>query len=81
MSRTLGVTTWNGGVCPHCGTRFLGSHVCSPEDIIRRINELLALLSKPAMRPVDQRSLCPWRPENGGSGVCGCILGGPEVTC
>lgn len=24
---------------------------------------------------------CPCRRENGGSGVCGCILGGPKVTC
>ena len=24
---------------------------------------------------------CPCRPENGGSGVCGCTLGGPQVTC
>lgn len=23
---------------------------------------------------------CPCRPENGGSGICGCILGGPVVT-
>jgi hypothetical protein len=29
----------------------------------------------------DRMAGCPCRPENGGSGVCGCTLGGPEVTC
>lgn len=24
---------------------------------------------------------CSCRPENGGSGVCGCIFGGPQITC
>ena len=24
---------------------------------------------------------CPCNPANGGSGVCGCINGGPRVTC
>lgn len=37
-------TTWNGPVCPTCGLRYLGSHTCSHEDIVRRINELLDLL-------------------------------------
>lgn len=22
---------------------------------------------------------CPCRPENGGSGICGCIMGGPQI--
>lgn len=26
-------------------------------------------------------STCPCRKENGGSGVCGCIFGGPQITC
>lgn len=35
----------------------------------------------PNLRPVDRTASCPCRPENGGSGVCGCVLGGPKVTC
>lgn len=31
--------------------------------------------------PMDRMRQCPCRPENGGSGVCGCILGGLQVTC
>lgn len=31
--------------------------------------------------PLDRMHGCPCKPENGGSGVCGCILGGPSVTC
>ena len=29
----------------------------------------------------DRAASCPCRPESGGSGVCGCILGGLKVTC
>lgn len=25
--------------------------------------------------------LCPCNPKNGGSGVCGCVLGGTQVIC
>ena len=28
----------------------------------------------------DQRRSCPCRPENGGSGICNCILGSPVIT-
>jgi hypothetical protein len=75
-------TTWNGGYCPTCGCRWLGSHYCTQDDILRRIGELMELLKTtgPA-RNTDRMSTCPCRPENGGSGVCGCILGGPTVTC
>ena len=31
--------------------------------------------------PSDRTRNCPCRPENGGSGVCGCILSGPKITC
>jgi hypothetical protein len=80
--------TWNGPICPTCHTMYLGSHQCSREDIQRRIGELVDLLGTlplPA-RPrtsldLDPTRSCPCRPENGGSGICGCTLGGPQVTC
>ena len=79
------VIAWNGPTCGTCGARYLGSHVCSHADITRRINELLALLDRqpgPRCGPArDRMSGCPCRPENGGSGICGCILGGQQVTC
>ena len=31
--------------------------------------------------PKYDTSGCPCRQENGGSGLCGCIFGGPQVTC
>lgn len=75
-------TMWNGGVCAICGARFVGSHSCSREDVARRISELLSFLNTLPMRaPLDATQACPCRPENGGSGVCGCTLGGPQVTC
>jgi len=80
--------SWNGGVCPTCAARYLGSHACSADDLTRRINELLALLARvnaPNVHsiavPVDRTASCPCRPENGGSGVCGCTLGAPQITC
>jgi hypothetical protein len=78
---TTSAGTWNGGYCQTCGARYLGSHACTHEDIVRRINELLGLLNRttPA-RGTDRMSTCPCRPENGGSGVCGCILSGPTIT-
>lgn len=30
---------------------------------------------------IDPMAHCPCRPENGGSGICNCILGGPRITC
>lgn len=71
-------TSWNGGVCGTCGARYLGPHTCSQNDILRRIQELSLLL---AGAPKDRATGCPCRPENGGRGVCGCTLGGPQVTC
>lgn len=77
---TVGVS-WNGPTCQQCGARFLGAHACSREDIIRRIGELSLLLGNLGGTVVDRTRNCPCRPENGGSGVCGCTLGGPSVTC
>lgn len=33
-----------------------------------------------APAPVDRTAGCSCRPENGGSGICGCILGGMQIT-
>lgn len=76
-------TIWNGGWCGTCGARHLGSHACSQEDILRRVQELLALLPgtpRVSCRPSPAREGCPCRPENGGSGVCGCTLSATAVT-
>lgn len=56
----------NGPVCPTCGARYLGHHTCSHADIVRRINELLALLNRPgeARGTVDTTRNCPCRPES-----------------
>jgi hypothetical protein len=73
----------NGPVCMTCGARYIGHHECSAADIQRRINELLSLLPgtrDDSCRPSPTRD-CRCHPENGGSGVCGCVLGGPKVTC
>ena len=69
---------WNGPTCQTCGARYLGSHKCSQADLVNRVNELLALLGQAP--PAQANSGCPCRKENGGSGVCGCILGGPQVS-
>ena len=75
---------WNGPICQTCGAGYLGTHSCSPADILRRVSELLALLPgtpQVSCRPDPTRG-CPCRPENGGSGVCGCTLSGLyRTTC
>lgn len=30
---------------------------------------------------IDQTAGCPCRVENGGSGICGCVLSGWKITC
>ena len=69
--------TWNGPICQTCRAYYLGSHACSAADLTRRIAELQAILDGRS----NATSGCPCRPENGGSGVCGCTLAGPQVTC
>lgn len=71
---------WNGPVCQTCGARWLNSHRCSDADLARRIAELARMMGSQSA-PVDRTAGCPCRPENGGSGICGCILGGPQITC
>jgi hypothetical protein len=86
---TSTTATWNGGSCGICGALYLGSHTCSVEDLLRKSDELRDMAMKrfeqlrpqPTRGPEDQTSGCPCRPENGGSGVCGCILGGQQITC
>lgn len=33
------------------------------------------------VKDYDPTATCPCRVENGGSGVCGCVMGAPKVTC
>lgn len=79
---TTGGYTWNGPSCQTCGALYLGSHTCSPADLVRRAAELLRLAEQAGSpTPTDRTAGCPCRPENGGNGVCGCTLGGPQITC
>lgn len=82
---------WNGPVCPTCVKPYVGTHKCSRGDLLRRIAYLYDLLDRADDIPApvgdrwkpeteDRTRSCPCRPENGGSGVCGCILGGPRIT-
>lgn len=88
-SITANPSPWNGPICNVCGARYLGHHTCSQADIIRRIRGLLEQLDRLGVQPqqydlaspTDRTAGCPCRRENGGSGVCGCVLSGPTVTC
>lgn len=72
--------SWNGPVCPTCSACYLGSHRCSREDLARKIAELARLMDT-TQQTTDRTAGCPCRQENGGSGVCGCVLGGIQITC
>ena len=84
ISSTMGVA-WNGPVCQTCGKGYLGTHECAPADLLRRAADLIeraGRCSQPSTaEPVDRMTHCPCRPENGGSGICGCVLSGPTITC
>jgi len=85
-------TLWNGPVCWDCGKPYVAYHSCDPADLEKKA----ALLQEKADVLRRQRdtmiswsyssnsrdnSECPCRRENGGSGVCGCALGGTQITC
>lgn len=94
ITSTTGVAH-NGPICQTCRARYVGTHECSVESLLeiaefyqdlarRRFDELMAA-GTPVELDVRLRGRrtagCPCRTENGGSGVCGCTLGGPQVTC
>lgn len=71
--------SWNGPICTTCGARYISAHTCSNADLARRIAELAKLMDSTRPTTTDRTAGCPCRPENGGSGICGCILGGLVV--
>jgi hypothetical protein len=75
--------TWNGAICQTCSKGHLGMHTCSPADLLRKAADLIERARQIEHRTmhVNRTASCPCRPENGGSGVCGCVLGGPQITC
>ena len=60
---------------------------CQAKDtVIAELLKLLRMDPLPRTMPLpkawtDRTAGCPCRPENGGSGVCGCTLSGPQITC
>jgi hypothetical protein len=92
QTTTVAATAHNGPICTVCALRYVGVHTCSVEDLLRRADELreqavrleekaLSRLGPQPTASPDRLAGCPCRTENGGSGVCGCTLSGPEVTC
>lgn len=79
-SSNPGTGAWNGGICPTCFAVYVGSHACTRESIDARIAMLQALRDSLPTGTTQRTMGCPCRSENGGSGVCGCILGGPSVS-
>jgi hypothetical protein len=93
MNTAPAAAAHNGPVCHVCMVPYIGIHRCRPEHIEARIDWLQDYLRARydeifrEATPVDvhispgmRTRSCPCRRENGGSGVCGCVLGGPEVT-
>lgn len=74
----------NGPICATCDRPYIGTHHCAPADLYAKAARLIDMargMSMTQSHPVDRTAGCPCRPENGGSGVCGCIMGGPQITC
>lgn len=74
---------WNGPVCQTCGKGYLGTHECAPADLLRRAADLIEQAGQASMPAAAEGRMahCPCRPENGGSGICGCVMGGMQITC
>lgn len=81
----------NGPVCATCGRGYISAHSCNPADLLRKAADLIdtarglqaheRTMQRAVADPVDRTAGCPCRPENGGSGICGCIMGGVQITC
>lgn len=83
---------WNGPICKACNTPYVGTHECRESDLQRRIDELQKQIDELRGHAPKREGVrlwqdelfeknCPCRKENGGSGVCGCTLGGTKITC
>lgn len=59
---------WNGPVCQRCGRGYLSSHTCSPDDLIRKAQELLEA-ARMLQQPQPTRS-CPCDRRDGRSTIC-----------
>jgi len=59
------------------GHNFTGEIIGSYEIVpdVKFVNPSPTQQSIPSVRS------CPCMPENGGSGICGCVLGGVQITC
>lgn len=84
VSNTATTThAWNGPTCPTCHRGYIGAHQCQVADLwieVRRLMQRITELSAP-QPTVTYAEQCPCNPARGGSGVCGCILGGTRITC
>lgn len=57
------------------------------ERVVVETDELPSVIGWPnsdtftAPNVTDHYTSCPCNPANGGSGICGCVLGGSQITC
>jgi hypothetical protein len=84
-----GCTAWYGPVCSICHRGYIGRHECRVSDLQEKIDFLQKQIDEIKANQTRERkpdydltrwnkpydtSGCPCRPENGGSGICGCTL-------
>ncbi|KAB2809272.1 hypothetical protein F9L07_19720 [Pimelobacter simplex] len=74
---TTGGVAWNGGVCHLCSRLYLGSHRCSPIDLLDRAEQLQRIARErfEEMNPQEIGCAC------GNRGACASVLCAPKVTC
>lgn len=70
-----------GWVCPVCGAGVAPGVATHCEPARSFADRVRPGTVKFPPTPQFDRSTCPCNPERGGSGICGCIMGGPTITC
>lgn len=71
--------TTRGWECPKCGSVWAPS-VQSCNNCSNKTNMQDYPRFGVETKQVDRTAFCSCRKENGGSGICGCILGGLTIT-
>lgn len=68
-------------ICCHCGDRRVTRPAEPPPPPGHgKYYPRQALFTYPYNTTTGSTRNCACRPENGGSGICGCVLGGPTIT-
>lgn len=71
---------WQPGTCPNAGSACNCIGACMGKWVPRGTVKHCPTCACVSAHQPDPTAGCSCRSENGGSGICGCVLGGPRIT-